>query len=1107
MDYDIGFQNKNKAANRDNSTKRGMMVNKTDQLNFLNEILTRNSLTQPNSQPLFQYQLTEHDYCRLQLILGEYAQPPSKSDLDKTYCALFCLYVSEWFRRDYVGGWTWQPIWNALGYKISQADRGYVVFTGLAEYWSRPVSQYSNDRRSLLGSLFREGGLPFRLLSTEGNRVQEVFKGILKNIDSSGLLGHSTYDLTKTQLTPLPEAFHQETTIELVADMSEKLVRLVDQHQLSFQEEPAQYLDSQCKDWRRFFPIPLDENVGTLFLNNLLLSASKNRVKRHQLEPISCTHTQCDSQALDFNAYLELSESIKLPVNRDQLTNGRVELYVCEGLNPVANLGVAYIRFEGSIAIMSPRLRACEFKRGEIEKSLWVVIKHAGQTIHQIEVPNSEIDISTMPIGLTIKDNGWQYCGKGSFSKQSEKIKAILPKGAEYNASDAIVSESGYVADYTFVCFSGLLVIDVAGDRYRISNTSDVGFSELVKITGNTSPFKTKSGQPIYLGFPKIESHYNQAQLWVSDMRHSPSEPSVLGLGYQTIKLKDSDGTTLFQKRIAVLPEDFMVRLIPGSSPEEGTVQLSSVKKFITSIEPQEGLSFKQIKADNQKSFRLRAEGSPPSSVLVWVYANLEAEPISLLLPYPARGVMAFDKDNHNLPRELILDDLLGSRLVLYPKANGSQDYFLELISNAGSARFEWGYRVSEAPLEISLYELRGYIRELFSINPDDLDATVKIRIGVDAHTRTFIVKRYACETISDEWSIGIVSHYRHESVAPIPVVMDLSDPKSRPRSLEVFESEGVQTGYYKQVNPGKTAKLILPSPESPIHFRARLIPAETEMNAFCNLKSLYTAVTYFHPIENPDAIQTVIDDMAKDFDHSGWQYLYDLFQNYQYLPLTTFQVWRDIAKNSAALALLAFRLENSVSIIDRLREEFNVLWEWIPMNIWHNAFNQFETHWNRFSLPDEAKKTIIKNKFFQLSKCITLFQEELEHQILGTPSSLVVPPSVAMSPVVAGWYQELMRTHQDNNRWPTEYSSELFTWYENHKEDSVKINVCRGYQKSVVFLPMFAAAVVSGQAQMADIFEDNPKNRFAIRKIAEFDRQWFLPVYQYCLETYNSKG
>ncbi len=99
------------------------------------------------------------------------------------------------------------------------------------------------------------------------------------------------------------------------------------------------------------------------------------------------------------------------------------------------------------------------------------------------------------------------------------------------------------------------------------------------------------------------------------------------------------------------------------------------------------------------------------------------------------------------------------------------------------------------------------------------------------------------------------------------------------------------------------------------------------------------------------------------------------------------------------------------------------------------------------------------------------------------------------------------MRTHQENNRWPAEYSNELFKWYENLEGDIVTINVCRGYQKSVVCLPIFAAAVVSGQADMSDIFEDSPKTRFSIRKIAEFDRQWFLPVYQYCLEAHNSKG
>lgn len=1086
-----------------------MRANKNDQFNFLKKILTRNSLVEPNGQPLFQYQLIDQDYRELLSILRQYPKSPSKGDLDKTYCALFCLYVSEWFRRDYNGGWTWEPIWSELGYSIGQADRGYLVFKGLAEYWSRPVSQYSDDRRSLLGSVFREGGLPFRLLSGEGNRVQEVFRCILKNIDSARLLGRSTYDLTKSHLNSLPEAFHQETTVELVADMSEKLIHLVDRYQLSDQEEPARYLDSQFQNWRRLFPIPLDEHVGTAFLNALLLSATKNRVTRAQLEPVSCIHTQLKCEAFQLKAYVELAESIPLPINRDQLTSGRVELYVYEGLLPIASLGVAYIRFEGANAVLNPRSRACEFKRQDMEKSLWIIIKHAGQTIYQIEVPESELNISAMPIGLVMKDDEWVVCGSGSFSKRSTAIRLVLPKGAKCDAANARINEEGFIEEYRCMLFSGVICVDVDEDRYRISNTSDVGFENLVRINGPTLPFSSASGQPIYLGFPKIESTDAQAHLWVSGRRYSSAEPPVSALGYHTIKLKTSDGTTLLCKGLAILPADFKVSLIPGSGPGEGAIQLASTVNFVASVRPHEGLTSSQKKDAGNKLIQLKISGSPPATITVSITANLEAKPISILLPFPAQGILAFDRHNNRLPRELILDDLLGSRLVLYPKLNGSQKYLLEFISNTkfGTARFDWAYCVSEAPLEISLYEMRGYISELFSIKPDDLDANVNIRIAGDTIPLSFIVKRYACETVIDNRGIAIISRGHNGNIDAIPVVMDLADPKSKPRLLTALETEGVPTGYYGNVSLSKTTKLIVPSPESPIHFRARLIPAEKEVDWPSDSRSLYTAVTYFHSTDNPFVIQNVVDQMGKQFDHSGWQYIHDLFQNYQYLPLTTFHVWREIAKSPNALALLAFRLEDAVSIVDRLQEEFNVLWDWIPIDVWMYAFQCFNDHWGLMGLPEEAKNAIIKNRFEQLSKCIFLFRKELEHLVLGQASPNRQPPNLVMNMLINDWYQDLMRTHQDNNRWPADYSSELFRWYESLNEKIAKINVCRGYQKSVVCLPIFAAAVVSGNANLMDVFEDAPMARFTIRKIAEFDRQWFFPVYHYCLEAQSSKG
>ncbi|KDY53273.1 hypothetical protein AB91_1990 [Escherichia coli 2-460-02_S3_C1] len=40
------------------------------------------------------------------------------------------------------------------------------------DYWLRPIRFYESERRNFLGTLFSEGGLPFRLLKESDSRFR-----------------------------------------------------------------------------------------------------------------------------------------------------------------------------------------------------------------------------------------------------------------------------------------------------------------------------------------------------------------------------------------------------------------------------------------------------------------------------------------------------------------------------------------------------------------------------------------------------------------------------------------------------------------------------------------------------------------------------------------------------------------------------------------------------------------------------------------------------------------------------------------------------------------------------------------------------------------------
>ena len=107
------------------------VVTKTTLHCRLEQLLERSSLIQPNGQPLYQYQLTEAEYSQLKGALQQRQSAPARSELNKPFCAAFCLFCAEWFRREYQGGWSWDPIWALLSYNIEANDRAYAVEKGL----------------------------------------------------------------------------------------------------------------------------------------------------------------------------------------------------------------------------------------------------------------------------------------------------------------------------------------------------------------------------------------------------------------------------------------------------------------------------------------------------------------------------------------------------------------------------------------------------------------------------------------------------------------------------------------------------------------------------------------------------------------------------------------------------------------------------------------------------------------------------------------------------------------------------------------------------------------------------------------------------------------
>ncbi|MCY5962219.1 STY4851/ECs_5259 family protein, partial [Salmonella enterica subsp. enterica serovar 1,4,[5],12:i:-] len=136
-------------------------------------------------------------------------------------------------------------IYKTIGISASSSEMGKIIPKGLDGYWGRPVRFYDTERRNFLGSLFSEGGLPFRLLKESNSRFQSMFSLILNQYDQAKSSNISTFALVHAAVekSSLPVVFKEDTSVELISRMAEQLVSLVQIYDLSNHTEPVKELE------------------------------------------------------------------------------------------------------------------------------------------------------------------------------------------------------------------------------------------------------------------------------------------------------------------------------------------------------------------------------------------------------------------------------------------------------------------------------------------------------------------------------------------------------------------------------------------------------------------------------------------------------------------------------------------------------------------------------------------------------------------------------------------------------------------------------------------------------------------------------------------------
>lgn len=1079
---------------------------------WLAEFFLSRCLIKPTGQPLYTYQVTESEYADLRQLLMNNLKQYMAHPVHKDYfAACFCLFVSEQYRRNYNGNWSWNGAEEELGIiGITPAQHGKLASQGLL-YWQRPVRQRETGR-DWLGSLFAEGGIPWPLVQSETHGFGRAIRRGIKNYYRKAGNYRTTADIMADTVDYLPQSFRNLDTLQLLAGIVDQLMYLAEQFALDEQKDPAAYLDTVLPHWQDIFPLPIDEANARSLINEWLRDAGEKKRERIKTLEYARAFTSVHRLSGELPDW-KIQTEIQLPsvytfvFDRSLLSSTRFDVAYYEGEKLLDRGPAVY----GELTDAGIKIRfittQVALSRRYIDSPISMHLLDNGHTIHQVYFDGSAIELDEYPLTFDQQDGHWLMASTSSCVVPSGLVRVRLPEGSEI--AEGKESAHSLCTDQQqgqwFEITSDMLVRSKNAQwQIRLGQSEDQ--REQFLLVGTSCPYVCNPSVT-YIGWPRLYGMEGAIDLpadWQAFANGLPLQnshrPDVAGVvRYQ---VTDASGNTVLQRRFGVLPKDFMISMFPATANQPARLTLHGTGSYQAHVVSSE-LTVTQSTDEPGSIFHLQPLGEKPPAGFIMELVTPGYSPVQLRLPFPYDGVRLIAPDGQPCTKkDLILRELIGYRLVLSSGFEHKRDFHLDMdlvCKSTPRPQRHFSVKVCGSTVELDLYGYRNAIIEMLS-SVKEQDAFVKFTISSGMSQLSLNIRRYNADLIpnrDDDHSLVLVGNeVEHDGCKPLAML--LPDPKQQPLELEERTTQGVGTGIFDLPSAMNKSGpwLVYPSKESTVRFRPVLhingvneIPDDGEIN------SLHSAAKVFHPKSNPDVINEQIRHMANDFNHSGWQYLSDLKQRFEHLPLSTFESWVALSRNDEALALAVFRLEMDIDFCARIRDELAIIWEAVPMPVWVSAFKKFVNALSATGLPEAYIKNLEKNRDSVLRFVVPGFDYLDGYLQTGDRGKLKALP---IEEILPQWVMTLRTSHDSDQGWPVQLSDELHLWISKRPQPDVIKNMAEiGYMRAVIYMPVFMAHVTAGKAKLSELSVPAAYRNNAIRMISEFDRQqWYLPVH-----------
>lgn len=955
---------------------------------WLAEFIQSRGLSRPDGRMLYGYRLNNDEYVNLRSTLSFAADFGSLDDVARRirgFSALFVLYASEWWRREYDGGaWRWQPIIQSFGgnpEEFAANNRSDTVMTGFAFWGHRP----SGEGKKFFGSIVAHGGLPLKFIAHGGGKFASIMGHTLRLADRYSWDVIQIAQAAAERGDELPESLQRIEIYELIARMVASVLEIKQEYRLSGVADPVSLLNEQDSGWRQRFPLPLDDEAAQALLSGLVKEAAKHTATAFS----SIFSVERMLQSVGDDRYSLISTFLcpqtletDLLANVFGISGDRLPRYfsidsIVSNRAPLAD-GRQLLGTQTPSISLTMRRQSWTGREACVEHSLVLTSPHGDLRDSPLSIPGGGELFLDEPWIFVSRDGKNKLVATGGARVPEEEALVTLPEGWTANSSSepSTIVPLGYCdfgdRQLSLVRIQGVVELDNGDQKYRIRTSQVAGNPEEYAWDGRRILFPS-TPPAIYVGIPKLYRFNSEG-----DRSRVPTADLEWFVAGSNIRIEDPnsargpvdvylsrDGERVSRFRQVIIDSSAQIKLSSGETTSQGSISLEGWGCNDLSLTNPSQLHAEITQIGAGFDIRMTAGDLPPEDVIIDMHWARCAKEVRLRLPFPCAGGRFLDSTGNTLRDgiKLTLQQLTGARLRIFDR-NPQQPKRYEVTMTLRGSQLKENKTVElkrDGSAEIRLIDLQKNIETLMSFS-DSLDAIIDVSLSVGGSRNCSIsLSRYECSLEHQPGGLGFSSAVLEDmDVEKLGNVKLHASPMTSMNGdgvvLEQTVSEGVLTGFWEleSLDPNKSPWLIFPDEKSSIYFRPTVWAPKASEKAADVIEAtrcpLASAMMIGNQEDREGLIVDILEEMAHDFNHRSWALLDHLWTQFHHLPLCSLDVFRVMGTNPnlAVAIMLRSQLpeEDLFQLSKKLRDELGLVWELTTIDMWRNAVKKFWKYW-----------------------------------------------------------------------------------------------------------------------------------------------------------------